>query len=68
MLFFINGIRFLISLENGVNFVLSSLGIMSGGEIFVPKISSVKILDLAKIILPEHKIKYIGIRRGEKEY
>jgi UDP-N-acetylglucosamine 4,6-dehydratase len=58
--------RFLISLENGVNFVLSSLGLMSGGEIFVPKISSVKIVDLAKVILPGCKIKYIGIRRGEK--
>ena len=58
--------RFLISLENGVNFVLSGLGVMSGGEIFVPKISSVKIIDLARFILPNHKIKYIGIRRGEK--
>ena len=58
--------RFLISLDNGVNFVLSSLGIMSGGEIFVPKISSVKIVDLAKYIVPHHKIKFIGIRNGEK--
>ena len=58
--------RFLISLDNGVNFVLSSLGVMGGGEIFVPKISSVKITDLARFILPKHKIKFIGIRRGEK--
>ncbi len=58
--------RFLISLENGVNFVLSSLELMTGGEIFVPKISSVKIVDLAKIILPDHKVKYIGIRKSEK--
>ena len=39
--------RFLISLDNGVNFVLSSLGTMNGGEIFVPKIPSIKIVDLA---------------------
>ena len=58
--------RFIISLENGVNFVLSSLGLMNGGEIFVPKISSLRIIDLAKAIVPNHKIKYIGIRRGEK--
>ena len=58
--------RFLISLDDGVNFVLSSLGVMRGGEIFVPKISSVKIEDFAKVILPKHKIKYIGIRKGEK--
>jgi UDP-N-acetylglucosamine 4,6-dehydratase len=58
--------RFLISLDNGVNFVLSSLGLMNGGEIFVPKIPSVRIVDLAKLILPNHKIKIIGIRKGEK--
>ena len=58
--------RFIITLDDGVNFVLSSLEIMNGGEIFVPKIPSVKILDLAKIILPNHKIKFIGIRPGEK--
>ena len=58
--------RFIITLNDGVNFVLSSLKIMNGGEIFVPKIPSVKIVDLAKIILPNHKIKFIGIRPGEK--
>lgn len=58
--------RFVIKLEEGVNFVLSSLDIMNGGEIFVPKIPSVKIIDLAKIILPNSKIKFIGIRPGEK--
>ena len=58
--------RFIITLENGVNFVLSSLGLMNGGEIFVPKIPSLKIIDLAKAIVPNHKIKYIGIRGGEK--
>ena len=58
--------RFIITLENGVNFVLSSLGLMNGGEIFVPKIPSLKIIDLAKAIVPNHKIKYVGIRSGEK--
>ena len=58
--------RFLISLDNGVNFVLSSLGTMNGGEIFVPKIPSIKIVDLAKLILPNHKTKIVGIRKGEK--
>jgi UDP-N-acetylglucosamine 4,6-dehydratase len=58
--------RFIITLDGGVNFVLSSLDIMNGGEIFVPKIPSVRIIDLAKIILPNHKIKFIGIRPGEK--
>ena len=58
--------RFIITLDDGVNFVLSNLDIMNGGEIFVPKISSVRIIDLAKIILPNHKIKFIGIRPGEK--
>ncbi len=58
--------RFIIKLEDGVKFVLSSLDIMNGGEIFVPKIPSVKIVDLAKIILPSSKIKFIGIRPGEK--
>ncbi len=58
--------RFWITLDQGVNFVLSSLEMMKGGEIFVPKIPSMKITDLANIIVPgvEHKI--VGIRPGEK--
>ncbi|ACM93617.1 polysaccharide biosynthesis protein [Nautilia profundicola AmH] len=58
--------RFLITLEEGVNFVLKNFERMQGGEIFVPKIPSMKIVDLAKAMCPECKFKYIGIRPGEK--
>ncbi|MDH5217669.1 MAG: UDP-N-acetylglucosamine 4,6-dehydratase (inverting) [Gammaproteobacteria bacterium] len=58
--------RFWISLEEAVEFVLTSLGCMRGGEIFVPKIPSVRITDLAQAIAPECEIKSIGIRPGEK--
>jgi len=58
--------RFWITLEQGVNFVLSSLEYMAGGEIFIPKIPSMRVMDLAKAICPKCKIKTIGIRPGEK--
>lgn len=58
--------RFWITLDQGVDFVLSSLDQMIGGEIFVPKIPSMKIIDLAKTIAPKLKLKLIGIRPGEK--
>ncbi|MFN8577345.1 MAG: UDP-N-acetylglucosamine 4,6-dehydratase (inverting) [Candidatus Sericytochromatia bacterium] len=58
--------RFFITLENGIDFVLKSLERMHGGEIFVPKIPSVKIVDLAKAMAPDKKIKIIGMRPGEK--
>ncbi|RCK30570.1 UDP-N-acetylglucosamine 4,6-dehydratase (inverting) [Thalassospira lucentensis] len=58
--------RFWITLEQGVNFVLSCLGQMNGGEIFVPKIASMKMVDLAKALAPEMPISIIGIRPGEK--
>ena len=58
--------RFWITLEEAVSFVLSSLDIMKGGEIFVPKIPSVKITDLVSALNPEIKTKIIGIRPGEK--
>jgi len=58
--------RFWISLEEAVNFVFSCSQVMDGGEIFVPKIKSLKTLDLAKIICKNKKIKLIGIRPGEK--
>ena len=58
--------RFNLTLDEGVNFVLQSLKIMQGGEIFVPKIPSYKIMDLVKSISNKPKIKYIGIRSGEK--
>lgn len=58
--------RFWISLEDGVNFVLNNFEIMHGGEVFVPKIPSMKIVDLAKTMAPNLKHKIIGIRAGEK--
>lgn len=58
--------RFWITLEQGVQFVLNNLERMYGGEIFVPKIPSMKVTDLAKAIAPECEIKIIGIRPGEK--
>ena len=58
--------RFNITLQEGVDFVLRSLDKMWGGEIFIPKIPSYKILDVAKAIAPEAKHEIIGIRPGEK--
>ena len=58
--------RFWLKLEDGVEFVLKSFQRMQGGEIFIPKIPSMRILDLAKAIAPEAKIRIIGIRPGEK--
>jgi UDP-N-acetylglucosamine 4,6-dehydratase len=58
--------RFWITLEQGVAFVLSSLALMRGGEIFVPKIPSMKIVDLAASIAPGVPHEVVGIRPGEK--
>lgn len=58
--------RFNITLQEGVDFVLKNLEKMWGGELFVPKIPSYRILDVAKAIAPDAKIKVIGIRPGEK--
>jgi UDP-N-acetylglucosamine 4,6-dehydratase len=58
--------RFWITLQQGVDFVLSCFGMMQGGEIFVPKIPSMKVTDVAKIMAPNLKQKIIGIRPGEK--
>ena len=58
--------RFWITLQKGVDFVIKCLGIMKGGEIFVPKIPSMKVIDLAKAMAPKCKYKIIGIRIGEK--
>ncbi len=58
--------RFWITLNQGVDFVLSSLGLMQGGEIFVPKIPSMKMTELAAAMAPDAKIRVIGIRPGEK--
>ncbi|MGE8033504.1 UDP-N-acetylglucosamine 4,6-dehydratase (inverting) [Lysinibacillus sp. NPDC093692] len=58
--------RFWITLDQGVQFVLDNLERMHGGEIFVPKIPSMRVIDLAKAIAPECKIEIVGIRPGEK--
>ena len=58
--------RFNITLSEGVKFVLESLKIMSGGELFVPKIPSMRIIDLANAIAPTVKKKIVGVRPGEK--
>jgi UDP-N-acetylglucosamine 4,6-dehydratase len=58
--------RFWITLQEGVDFVLKCMECMYGGEIFVPKIPSVRIMDLAKAMAPGKKIEIIGIRPGEK--
>lgn len=58
--------RFWITLDQGVEFVIRSLERMSGGELFVPKIPSMNIMDLAQAIGPECKTEVVGIRPGEK--
>ncbi len=58
--------RFWITLDQGVNFVLSSLAMMTGGEIFIPKIPSMKLTDLAEAIAPGVPLRVVGIRPGEK--
>ena len=58
--------RFNITLQEGVKFVLNSLESMWGGEIFVPKIPSYKLLDLIKVVKKDIKFKVVGIRAGEK--
>jgi UDP-N-acetylglucosamine 4,6-dehydratase len=58
--------RFWISLQQGVDFVLKAFQRMAGGELFVPKIPSIRIADLAKAMAPSLPLKEIGIRPGEK--
>ena len=58
--------RFWITLDQGAQFVLDSFKRMGGGEIFVPKLPSIKIVDLARAMAPNLKLKVIGIRPGEK--
>jgi UDP-N-acetylglucosamine 4,6-dehydratase len=58
--------RFWISIEDAVKFVLDSFELMQGGELYVPRIPSMKIIDLAKAISPDSEIVEIGIRPGEK--
>ncbi len=58
--------RFWISLEQGVRFVIRCVEQMQGGEVFVPKIPSMRVSDLARTIAPDAKVEVIGIRPGEK--
>ncbi len=58
--------RFSITLQEGVAFVMKALDVMQGGEIFVPKIPSIRITDLAEAIAPELPQEIVGIRPGEK--
>lgn len=60
--------RFWLTLDQAADFVMESISEMCGGEIFIPKIPSMNILDLAKAVAPEAKIKITGIRPGEKLY
>jgi UDP-N-acetylglucosamine 4,6-dehydratase len=58
--------RFWLSLDQGVDFVINSLRRMTGGEIFVPKIPSFKVTDVASVVAPNIRQQTIGIRQGEK--
>jgi UDP-N-acetylglucosamine 4,6-dehydratase len=58
--------RFWISIESAVKFVIDSLEMMTGGELYVPIIPSMKIIDLASAIAPDAKLEEIGLRPGEK--
>jgi UDP-N-acetylglucosamine 4,6-dehydratase/5-epimerase len=58
--------RFWLSLEQGVRFTISAIEQMQGGEVFVPKIPSMKVADLARAIAPGCQLQHIGIRAGEK--
>jgi UDP-N-acetylglucosamine 4,6-dehydratase/5-epimerase len=58
--------RFWISLDQGIRFVIRCIELMQGGEVFVPKIPSMKVIDLAHAIAPKASINVIGIRPGEK--
>ena len=58
--------RFWITLEQGVRFVISAIEAMHGGEVFIPKLPSMNIMDLAHTMAPECEVEFIGIRPGEK--
>jgi UDP-N-acetylglucosamine 4,6-dehydratase len=58
--------RFWLTLDQGVNFVMRCIEKMHGGEVFIPKIPSMRITDLAAALAPECQVKNIGIRPGEK--
>ena len=58
--------RFFLNVHDGTAFVVRCLGMMRGGEIFIPKIASMRILDLAKVVCADCKHEIVGIRPGEK--
>jgi len=58
--------RFWISIEQAVSFVVDSLKMMRGGELYVPRIPSMKIIDLAKAVAPDARLEEVGMRPGEK--
>jgi UDP-N-acetylglucosamine 4,6-dehydratase len=58
--------RFWITIQQGISFVISCAGSMIGGELFVPKIPSIRVIDLAEAIAPDLKHEVVGIRPGEK--
>jgi UDP-N-acetylglucosamine 4,6-dehydratase len=58
--------RFMMTLRQSIDFVLLCLEQMRGGELFVPKIPSARIVDVARVMAPEAQIEIIGIRPGEK--
>ena len=58
--------RFWLTLDEGVRFILQCIENMRGGEVFVPKIPSMRIMDLAEAVAPECEVSYVGIRPGEK--
>lgn len=61
-----NMTRFWITLDQGVEFVIRCLGLMRGGEIFVPKLPSMQITDLVEAVAPGCCVEFIGVRPGEK--
>src|SRR3989344_2446875 len=58
--------RFWITLEQGVRFVSDCINRMQGGEVFVPKIPSMRIMDLISVLAPSSEVQFIGIRQGER--
>jgi UDP-N-acetylglucosamine 4,6-dehydratase len=58
--------RFWITLRQGVEFVIRCIELVHGGEVFVPKIPSMRIVDLAEAVAPGCELEYVGIRPGEK--
>ena len=58
--------RFWLTLEQGARFVISQIDQMKGGEVFVPKIPSIRIMDLVQAVAPDCEVEFIGIRPGEK--